>query len=209
MDVRPVRLLLADDHGVFRDALKLLLASLPSLEIVAEADHAEQVRELAQIHEPELVLLDYHMPGGDGGMLLDYLKRRFPGIKVAMLTGAQSPTILRQLAERGADAVLLKSARGTDILDALRRVIAGERVLPSEVQALVADAAGAQLTPRELQVLGQIYAGRSNAEIAASFALSPKTVDKHRENLMRKLQVNSTAQLVKKVHELKLLDESS
>lgn len=202
-----MRLLLGDDHAVFRDALKLLLAALPSVEIVAEGGDIDTLRQLVQSHEPDLVLLDYHMPGGDSAALLDYVKRRYPAMKVAMLTGAQSPTILRQLVDLGADAVLLKSTGGADLLAALRRVIAGERVLPEEVANRVADAPSAGLTQRELQVLGQLYAGRSNAEIAAAFALSPKTVDKHRENIMRKLQVNSSAQLVKRVHELKLLDD--
>jgi DNA-binding NarL/FixJ family response regulator len=198
---------LADDHRIFRDGLKLLLATLPGVRIVAETDRLDALKPLIAEHLPDLLILDYHMPGGDTGATASYLRQRYPEMKLVMLTGAQSPVVLKQLTDLGADAVLLKQGGGQDLVESLQQVIAGRRVLPSDVKALAAQA-DLDLTPRELQILKLIYDGRSNSEMAEQLSLSPKTVDKHRENLMRKLGTNNVAQLVRKVHELKLWESS-
>jgi DNA-binding NarL/FixJ family response regulator len=198
-----LKVLLADDHRIFRDGLKLLLASLPWVRIVAEADRLDTLKVLVQESAPDLMVLDYHMPGGDTGALLAYFRQRYPEMKLVMLTGAQSPVVLKQLVDLRADAVLLKQSSGAHLVQSLEKVVAGERVVSPEVQALV-DAADVQLTARELQILKLIYDGLSNSEIAQAFSLSAKTVDKHRENLMRKLGTSNVVQLVHKVHELRL-----
>ncbi|MDT8997900.1 response regulator transcription factor [Paucibacter sp. APW11] len=205
----PIKVLLADDHLIFREGLKLLLqASLPELQIVAETDGLTELKSLVQSLQPELLLLDYHMPGGDTAALLGYFRQRYPELKIVMLTGAQSPLLLRQLVDLGADAVLLKQGSGEELLASLRMVLAGGKVVTEAVQQRIEQASLA-LTPRELQVMKLIYDGLSNSEIAVNLSLSPKTVDKHRENLMRKMEVNNVTQLVKKVYALKLLETES
>jgi DNA-binding NarL/FixJ family response regulator len=207
-DSSAVRILLADDHRIFRDGLKLLLSTQPGLHIVAETDRVDAIKDLVIAHTPDLLVLDYHMPGGDTGALVGYLRQRYPELKLIMLTGAQSAVVIRQLVDLDAHGVLLKHIGATELLKSIQRVVAGERVLPNEVTALAAQA-DLQLTARELQVLKLVYDGHSNNEIAQQLSLSAKTVDKHRENLMRKMETNNVAQLVRKVHALKLLDSNA
>lgn len=200
-----VRIVMADDHGLFRDGLKLLLGLEPGWQVVAEVSDLGHLKACVQQHEPDLLLMDYHMPGGDASALMGYFRQRYPDLKLVALTGARSGPILRQLVAVGADAVLLKDGSGAELVRALRAVvILGQKVLAPGVAELVADA-DPGLTRRELQLVKLLYDGLGNKEIAELLALSPKTVDKHRENIMRKMEVNSLAQLVKKVHALGLL----
>lgn len=202
----PKTLLLADDHTLFREGLKLLLGTMPGVRIVAETGELSTLKALVQQHQPDLLLLDYHMPGGDTAALAMYLRQRHPAMRLVMLTGAANPWVLRQLVELGADAVLLKALDAQALQRCLTEVLAGRRVLPPEVKALMAQQE-VELTRREMQILKLVYDGMSNAGIAELLSLSPKTVDKHRENFMRKMGVSSAPQLVRKVHELRLFEE--
>ncbi|RUP27707.1 MAG: response regulator transcription factor [Curvibacter sp.] len=204
--IAPKTLLLADDHTLFREGLKLLLGTMPGVRIVAETGELSSLKALVQQHQPDLLLLDYHMPGGDTAALAQYLRQRYPAMRLVMLTGAASPWVLRQLVDLGADAVLLKALDARTLQASLSEVLAGKRVLPPEVQALMAQPQ-IELTRREMQILKLVYDGLSNAAIAELLSLSPKTVDKHRENFMRKMGVSSAPQLVRKVHELRLFEE--
>ncbi|MBH9552706.1 LuxR C-terminal-related transcriptional regulator [Inhella gelatinilytica] len=200
-----VRLLLADDHVMFREGLKLLLGLEPGWQIVAETATLETLQALVAEHQPDLLLLDYHMPGGDSAALAAWLKQRHPALRIVALTGAQSPVVLRQLVDLGLHGVLPKAGSGTDLIEALKRVLRGEHVIEPGVQR-AADTTQLALTPRELQITRMICEGQSNAQMAEHLHLSPKTVDKHRENLMRKMQVSSAAQLVGKVRDLRLFE---
>lgn len=201
----PKTLLLADDHTLFREGLKLLLGTMPGVRIVAETGVLTELKALVQHHQPDLLLLDYHMPGGDTAALAMYLRQRHPAMRLVMLTGATSPWVLRQLIDLGADAVLLKELDARTLQTNLADVLAGRQVLPPEVKALIGQH-DVDLTRREMQILKLVYDGLSNAGIADLLSLSPKTVDKHRENLMRKMGVNSAAQLIRKVHEMQLFE---
>lgn len=201
----PKTLLLADDHTLFREGLKLLLGTMPGVRIVAETGVLTELKALVQQHQPDLLLLDYHMPGGDTAALAMYLRQRHPAMRLVMLTGANSPWVLRQLVDLGADAVLLKELDARTLQASLADVLAGRQVLPPEVKALIGQH-DVDLTRREMQILKLVYDGLSNAGIADLLSLSPKTVDKHRENLMRKMGVSSAAQLIRKVHEMQLFE---
>jgi len=201
----PKTLLLADDHTLFREGLKLLLGTMPGVRIVAETGVLTELKALVQQHQPDLLLLDYHMPGGDTAALAMYLRQRHPAMRLVMLTGANSPWVLRQLVDLGADAVLLKELDARTLQTSLADVLAGRQVLPPEVKALIGQH-DVDLTRREMQILKLVYDGLSNAGIADLLSLSPKTVDKHRENLMRKMGVSSAAQLIRKVHEMQLFE---
>ncbi len=199
-----IRVVLADDHAIFRDGLKLLLAMEPGFEVVAEVGDLGELKACVLAHQPDLLLLDYHMPGGDASAMLAYLRQRHPALKLVALTGARSGVVLKQLADARADAVLLKEGRGAELVETLRAVmLQGRTVIPPSVQALMEDA-GTGLTRRELQVAKLIGDGLTNKEMADMLALSPKTVDKHRENIMRKLGVSTVAQLLRKVQALGL-----
>lgn len=199
-----MRILLADDHAIFRQGLVLLLQCQPGYQVVAQAARLDEVQPLVQQHAPDLLILDYHMPGGESSAVLAYCKQRYPGLKVIALTGAQSGVAYRQLLDARADAVMVKDASAPELLRCIVDVMAGRTVVPEHVRQQ-ADAVDSGLTPREQQILQLIYRGMATAEVAAQLNLSAKTIDKHRENLMRKLGVNNVVQLIHKVQELKLV----
>ena len=201
--ILPTDILLADDHALFRHGLKLLLDSQPGYRVVGELGSLDQVVPALQAQAVDLLILDYHMPGGESSAVLAYCKQRYPALRVIALTGAQSGMVLRQLRDARADAVLQKEGSAEELLAAIVAVLAGRQVLPAAVQQQI-DACETDLTAREQQVLQMIYQGSSTAEIAAQLSLSAKTVDKHRENLMRKLDVNNVVQLIHKAQLLKL-----
>lgn len=200
-----MRIIIADDHTLFRDGLKMLLAATPGFAVVAETGDAPSLKALVREQKPDLVLLDYNMPGGDSGEVLAYLKQRHPEVRVVILTAERSGTLLRHLAGIGADGILLKEGSAAEMLAAIQAVARGRRVIPDGVRAMIEEASPG-LTSREFQVLHLICEGWSNARIAERFALSTRTVDKHRENIARKLGVSNAVQLVNKAKELKLFD---
>lgn len=201
-----VRIAIADDHAIFRQGLKLLLQSQANYQVVAEVASLDQVLPTLQTQEVDLLILDYHMPGGESSAVLAYCKQRYPELKIIALTGANSGVIFKQLRDAKADAVLQKEGSAEALLNCLQQVLTGRHqntLLSEEVEEQIA-AADTDLTPRELQILALIYQGLATSEIAEQLSLSAKTVDKHRENLMRKLEVNNVVQLIHKVQLLKL-----
>lgn len=190
---------------MFREGLKLLLGLEPGWQIVGEASSLEGLRERVAELQPDLLLLDYHMPGGDTAATATWLRQRHPNLKIVLLTGATSPTVFRQLIDCGVHGLQPKLGSGAELVLALQRVLRGETVIHPELAAQ-AQASDPGLTPRELQVAKMISEGLNNAAMAEHLNLSPKTVDKHRENLMRKLDVSSAAQLVAKVKDLGLFE---
>lgn len=199
-----MNILLADDHAIFRQGLKLLLQQRGNYQVVAEAGSLDQVQALLQQHKIDLLILDYHMPGGESSAVLAWCKQRYSGLKVIALTGSASGINLKQLQDAKADAVLLKDCSGPELLNSIAQVMAGRVVVSAEVQQQI-DSCSSELTARELQTAQLIYQGLSTAEMATQLNLSAKTVDKHRENLMRKLEVNNVVQLIHKVQLLKLV----
>lgn len=201
----PVRLLLADDHQIFRDGLKLLLQTFQHIELVAELCSLAELQQSVKASQPDLLLLDYHMPGGDTSAEITYLKQRQPTLKIIVLTGSQSPQLLQQIEQAQADGILQKNGDARELQQAIHSVMAGQRYIAANVSALLAEAELA-LTPREFQIMKLVCDGLSNAQIAEALHLSPKTTDKHRENLMRKLNVNNVAQLIKKALQMGITD---
>ena len=201
----PIRLLLADDHQIFRDGLKLLLLTMADILLVAELSSLTELRSTVKATEPALLLLDYHMPGGDTGAEILYLKQRWPALKIIVLTGSQSAQLLQQVAQAGADAVLQKNGDAAELRTAIDTVLRGDSYIAPSVQILL-DTISLELTPREFQIMRLVCDGLSNAQIAEQLSLSPKTTDKHRENLMRKLGVNNSAQLIRKALQMGILD---
>ena len=199
-----MQILLADDHVIFRQGLKLLLMQQSEFHVVAEAASLDLVQALLQQHQIDLMILDYHMPGGESSAVLAYSKQRYPTLKIIALTGSASGISLKQLQDAKADAVLLKDCSGPELLDAIAQVMAGRVMMSPSVQQLI-DSCSSALTAREQQTVQLIYQGLSTAEMATQLNLSPKTVDKHRENLMRKLEVSNVVQLIHKVRLLKLV----
>lgn len=204
MPAATIKILLADDHAIFRQGLKLLLQTQDQYQIVAELGDLGQVLPYLQSDVVDLMILDYHMPGGESSAVLAYCKQRYPEMRIIALTGANSGVIFKQLRDAKADAILQKEGSANQLLDCINQVLAGKQVIPEEVQAQIG-ACETDLTPRELQILALIYQGLATVEVAEQLSLSAKTVDKHRENIMRKLQVNNVVQLIHKVQLLQLI----
>jgi DNA-binding NarL/FixJ family response regulator len=204
-----IRVLLADDHAMLRDGLKLLLASQNDFEVVGELGNLAELKAVVRRSQPDLLLIDYHMPGGDTAALIAHLKQTEPQMRIVVLTGSSSAVVLQQLTLGQADAVLLKDDSAAELLAYLRAIWRGERVVSARVQGLIGGSEPPALTAREMQVVKLVCDGLSGPAIAALLSLSPKTVDKHRENLMRKLAVNSSVQLVQKVRGLGWFGASS
>ena len=203
-----IRLLVVDDHTLFRRGLIALLASDTSLEVVGEAgDAAEAVRK-AQALRPDIVLLDNHLPGATGIQALGELRAAAPAARVVLLTVSEDEQDLQAALRGGASGYLLKTIEGEVLGAALRRVMRGEPVVSQEMmgklvaamQAAPATAAAAvpgalgQLSPRELDVLRQIARGASNKEIARALHIAETTVKIHVQHILRKLGVSSRVQ---------------
>jgi len=214
--VNKVRMLLADDHTVLRIGLRAFFEEQkdPAFEIVAEAASGEQAIELVTQHRPDLLLLDLSMPGMGGLETTLELKRRGTRTRILILTQFNEAIYLRRVLEAGANGYILKSARGDELMSAVRNVLSGGTYIdPSLAGTLLgaavppteagmeqstqsAEDAYSRLTPREQQILKLIAEGFSNKEIASSLELAVKTVMSHRMNLMDKLSIHNRSKLV-------------
>jgi DNA-binding NarL/FixJ family response regulator len=198
-DSRPITVLLADDHALVRRGFRRMLEDDPGIRVVGEAsDGAEAVR-LARELRPQVVVMDCAMPGASGIVATRAIRRERPDAVVLMLSMHDEETLVRQAMEAGARGYLLKSALDLDLAEAVRRAARGETVLDPALAKPAGELKGdrsSALTPRELQVLQLICAGRSNRQIAADLDLSANTVAVHRANIMNALGLHKTAELV-------------
>ena len=204
-----IRILVVDDHAVVREGLRHVLTAEHGLEVVAEAGDAAaglaKARELA----PDVILLDITMPGITGLDALARFKADAPGARVLLLTMHDHGEYVVEAIRAGADGYLLKDSAPADLRAGIRAVHAGERQCGPGVSAALAEGLAAEaarteqdavigrLTPREREVMAQVAAGRTNKEAGVALGISPRTVETHRENLMKKLGIRSVAELTR------------
>jgi DNA-binding NarL/FixJ family response regulator len=190
------RVLIADDHIIVRDAVRMILTSLEGVEVVGEAENGIETVAFAKRLKPDLLVLDVAMPHMGGLAAIGEVRRWSPATRVAVLTGISRAMTLNELRASGAAGLLLKSCTPQELADGFAAIIAGEEYVTEAVRELLDPASPvAGLTMRERQILSLAAEGRTNAEIARTLSISPKTVDNHRTNLMRKLDVHSAAEL--------------
>lgn len=202
-----VRVLLADDHTLVRAGLTKLLESMPDISVVGEAGDGLALLKLAEQLQPQLVLMDIAMPGLNGIEATARLARSCPNIRVLILSMHQSEEYVRQALRQGASAYLLKDAAPMELEHAIAAVLRGEiylspavssGVVSDYVQRLRSDEpAPSPLTPRQREVLQLIAEGQSTKEIARRLELSVKTVDTHRSQLMKQLDIHEVTGLVR------------
>jgi len=186
----PIRLLIADDHRLILRALHRVLATADDIEIVAEARRGSQVLPLLRQHEPDVCLLDLHMPEMDGLTCVDRIRKAGSDVRVVMLTAANEPERANDAFARGADGYISKSVDPVELADAVRRVHSGERVeLGLADQTASHDDAG--LTERETSILQAVARGLSNQAISKECWITEQTVKFHLTNIYRKLGVSS------------------
>ena len=204
-----IRLLLADDHAVVRSGLRMLLEAQPDMTIIGEAETGQEaIRRVAEL-SPDVVLMDIEMPGMNGIEATRRIKANAPASAVLALTMYEDDQYFFEMLRAGASGYVPKRAAPDELVSAIRAVSRGEVFLyPSLAGRLVQDylrrgpagegePPGDELTPREQEVLTLIAEGLSNNEIADRLVISAKTVDRHRENLMRKLKLHNRVDLVK------------
>jgi len=201
-----IRILIADDHTIFRSGLNLLLSSEVDLEVVGEAKDGMAAVEMAASLHPDVVLMDVGMPGLNGLDATRQIRARLPEVNILVLTMHRSDEYFFQMLEAGAAGYLLKGAETNELINAVRAVARGDVFLyPSMARRLVQEylsqspsqvSAAAHLTEREREILKLIAEGFSNGEIADRLVISPSTVHSHRANLMRKLELGSRHELV-------------
>lgn len=202
------RIILADDHAIVRDAVKIILGRLTNTEIVAEAEDGIAAIAQVRIHRPDLLVLDAAMPLARGIEVFSETRRWSPETNVVLLTGFTSVAILSDWLAAGVDGILLKSTAQAEMQEAFETVLAGGKFVGSEVQILLEnEPAPVSLTHREREVLALIANGKSNVEIGDRLSISKKTVEKHRGSLMAKLGVHSVADLMVYALREGLLDE--
>ena len=201
--MRPIRVFVADDHGLVLQALHLALEPHPEIEIVGEAKSGSEVLPRVAETDPDLVLLDIRMPGLDGLQVLDRLQKLYPEIKVVMLSGVDEPELATEALRRGAKAFLGKGIDPADVAPVLRQVFEGTLVTESFGASGAAERAANEfgLTGREREILEQVAAGHSNKQIAADFWLSEQTIKYHLTNVYRKLQVGSRTEAARFAYE--------
>jgi two-component system response regulator NreC len=203
-----IRLLLVDDHEVIRAGLRMLFTAEDDMEIVGEASNAEEAIDAVQALKPDVVLMDVVMPGLSGIEATRRIREAYPDTNVLALTMHEDEQYFFEMLHAGASGYVPKRAAPDDLLSAIRVVSRGQVFLyPSVAKMLVKDfvqrggpdssLVHEQLTPREREVLTYIAEGYTNREIGDQLSISPKTVDRHRENIMSKLDLHSRVALVK------------
>lgn len=203
-----IGLMLADDHEIVRAGLRMLLDVQPDIEIVAEASSGAEAIELAQAHQPDVILMDVAMPDMNGMEATREIKARCPSVAVLALTIHEEEDYFFRMLDAGASGYIPKRAAPDDLLQAIRTVHRGEVFLHSSVATLLVrdylqrgglttEAELSSLTEREREVLTLIAEGLTNKQIGEQLGISPKTVARHRDNITRKLNLSSRAELTR------------
>lgn len=193
--MKPISLLLIDDHFVVRSGLAASLELEEDLRVAAEADSGAQALELFEKHRPDVVLMDLQLPGLNGIEATAAILARHPEARVLIFsTFARDEEIVRAL-RAGALGYLQKSASRPELIQAIREVAAGRESLPPDIAARLQDRLSrAEVTPRELEILTLITRGKANKEIAADLGIAEDTVKQHVSRILHKLGVNDRAQ---------------
>jgi DNA-binding NarL/FixJ family response regulator len=209
--MEPIRILIADDHPLFRDGLRVLLESVPDMQVLGEATAGNEVMALAASLQPDLILMDVKMPGMNGIEATRRIVQTSPHIRILMLTMFEDDESVFAAIRAGARGYLLKGAVQEETLRAIRAVASGEAIFgPAVAERLMryfsttrptGKGSPAQffpeLTEREYEILAFIAQRKSNADIAAKLVLSPKTVRNHVSNILSKLQVADRAEAMR------------
>jgi DNA-binding NarL/FixJ family response regulator len=191
MEVRPIRVMIVDDHALVREGVAAVLSRQASISIVAEAAGGEAAIQLFRKHRPDVTLLDLTMPGMDGISTMRAIRSEFPDSRFIVLTVHAGDEDVHRALDAGAQGYLLKTATAVELVDTVRAVHAGLRRLSREAASRIDEhPVGAHLTPREIEVLRLLARGLTNIEIAAELHVSTTTAKWFVKNILEKLGVN-------------------
>jgi DNA-binding NarL/FixJ family response regulator len=192
---RKIRVLIVDDHAMMRLGLAEAISAERDMTLVGEAANGQQALDFYRKHQPDVVSMDFQMPGSDGAESTARLRAEFPQARVVLLSVFEGEEDIWRAVQAGASGYVLKSAEVEDFLEAIRHVMAGDTYFPAAIaRKLAARQARETLTARELQVLRHVVAGLSNKEIAGALRMSEATVKLHISNTLAKLHVADRTQ---------------
>lgn len=193
----PIRVLTVDDHPLILEGIASLLSGEQDLALVAEAANGEEAIRQFRIHRPDVTLMDLQMPGTNGIEAILAIRREFPASRFVVLTTYQGDVQAIRALKAGASGYLLKSMLRKNLLETIRIVHAGRRVIPPEIAADIADhVAGDDLTEREIEVLRSVATGNSNKIIASQMSITEATVKGHMKSILSKLGANDRTHAV-------------
>jgi DNA-binding NarL/FixJ family response regulator len=216
--MEPIKILIADDHKIFRQGVRAILSQHKDFIVTGEAASAIEIFDHLEIHETDLILLDINLGGEDGIQVAGMLRDQYPSVRILALTMHGEEAYIIKMLESGTTGYILKNSGMEELVAAIRTVASGNTYLGKEVTEILikhmhspeekslAPDTGLPLTHREKQILKLIAREHSNAEIATKLFISIRTVDTHRRNLLQKLNLKNTAGLVKYAIKHKLVD---
>jgi DNA-binding NarL/FixJ family response regulator len=190
-----IRILAVDDHSVFRQGIAAILASQPDMTLVAEASNGRDAIDLFRRHRPDITLMDIQMPEMNGLDAMNAICGEFPNARVIVLTTYTGDVQVLRAMKTGARAYLLKTLLDKELIETIRAVHKGRKMLSAEASYAIAEhAAGEALTPGEVEVLRLIAAGNANKQIAAQLSITEETVKGRVRNILAKLGANDRTQ---------------
>jgi len=204
-----IRVLVADDHAVIREGLRVMLGNQPDMQVVGTAANGREAVRLVDEHEPDVVVIDISMPELNGIEAIAQILPRHPHIKIIVLSIHETKPYVYRTLKAGAKGYLIKETAGLEVVDAVRAVYRGERYLSQRISDLLTDVSYRnlevpieispleQLSSREREILQLVAEGKTSHEIAERLSISSKTVDTYRSRLMHKIGVDDVAGLVK------------
>ncbi len=196
MSEKRIRVMLVDDHHLVRRGFRRMLEDEEDIEVVGEASNGQEAVDRFQEFNPDVVVMDFALPGLNGAAAARQILKSAPQASIMILSMHSEPNYVRTCLDAGARGYLLKNAVDLELIEAVRRIAAGEQVLDSRLPRLPDASATPGLTPRELEVLQLIVNGKSNRDIAQILGLSANTIAVHRANMMQTLGIHNTADLV-------------
>jgi DNA-binding NarL/FixJ family response regulator len=200
---QPVRVALLDDHHLVREGLRFVLENEPGIEVVGEASELDEAFDLVETTRPDVLLLDITFPDGDGVPLIRALRTRYAALRIVPVTMHRDAETVRQALHAGASGYVVKGAHATDLFQAIRAVMRGDRYVHSSVASFIVEdslrwlQAGTLYSAREREILGLLASGQSPAGVGKLLGISTHTVRRHIANLTTKLEVRGIAGLVR------------
>jgi RNA polymerase sigma factor (sigma-70 family) len=203
--IETIRIMLADDHPLFLEGLKLMLGKEPGFELCGVATNGREVLDTLPETLPDLILLDINMPKMNGLETIKYIKQSYPSMKIIMLSGYFDEAIIKEAKSKGANGYLLKSSQKDELINTIKSVYTGTAFAsPQQEEKSIEEFAfndkflqQFNLTKREKEIVQLIKKGLTNQDIAQALHLSVYTVETHRKNIMQKLKLNSPGALMK------------
>ena len=204
-----IRVLVADDHAIIREGLRVMLGNQPDMEVVAVATNGREAIRLVDEHEPNVAVVDISMPELNGIESIQQMMPRHPHLQVVVLSIHETKPYVYRALKAGARGYLVKETAGVEVVDAVRAVYRGERYLSQSIADLLTNASFQnletpievspleKLSPLEREIVQLVAEGKTSQQIAKKLSISPKTVDTYRSRLMHKIGVQDLAGLVK------------